>query len=124
MGASSCEGESELHHCNILKKHNLLSWENMVKYSRLCLVFKVLHNMAPPPLCTYITLKTSRTTRATTRGDCLIPRRQSSFGQSAFSVRASQDWNNSPQYIRNCANYHSSTTTLRAWFIRNQTCEH
>ncbi len=112
------------HHCKILNRHSLLSWENMIKYNRLYLVFKILHNMAPPTLQTYITLKTSRTTRETAREDYIIPRRQSSFGQSSFSVRASQDWKNIQQHIRNCPNCHEFSTTLRAWFIRNQTCEH
>ena len=84
------------HDCKILKRPN---WKNMHTFSRLCLVLKVLNNMAPPPLCTYITLKTSQTTKATTRGDCLTTRRLSSFGQSAFSVRASKDWNNLLQHI-------------------------
>ncbi len=33
------------HHCPILHKHRLLSWENMVKYSNLCLVYKMIHGL-------------------------------------------------------------------------------
>ncbi len=33
------------HHCPILHKHRLLSWENMVKYSNLCLVYKMIHDL-------------------------------------------------------------------------------
>lgn len=43
--------------------------------------------MAPPPLWTI-------------RWDCFIPKRLSRFGQSAFSLRASQDWNNVSQHIK------------------------
>ena len=37
-------------HCNILNVCKLLSWEDVIKYKNICLVFKIQHNTAPPPL--------------------------------------------------------------------------
>ncbi len=41
------------HHCNVLKKCNLLSFDNFLKYSNLTLTFECLHHLAPP---TFLTL--------------------------------------------------------------------
>lgn len=38
------------HHLLILGKSKLFSWDNLIKYPNLCLIFKILHNTAPPPL--------------------------------------------------------------------------
>lgn len=44
-----------------------------MKYSDICLVFKILNGKAPPPLGTFIKQKnvTNRTTRSALRGDLL-----------------------------------------------------
>ena len=62
-----------------------LSWENIVKFTDVCLVFKMLNGMAPPPLSDFIK-QTGRHTRSASRGDCIISHRSSSFSKSAFSV--------------------------------------
>jgi hypothetical protein len=46
------------HHCYIPRKHELLSWKNLVQYSDACLVFKILNGQAPPPLSTFLKQKT------------------------------------------------------------------
>ena len=65
------------HHCYILRKHELLSWKNLVQYTDACLVFKILNGVAPPPLSTFGKQKTqtygSRSTRSAMRGDCKFP---------------------------------------------------
>lgn len=80
------------HHCHILSKYRILSWENLTKYTDACLLFKVLNGKARPPLSTFVKQKTSRnrSTRSTQRGDCTVPFRSSSFSQSCFAVRATQ----------------------------------
>lgn len=45
------------HHCNILSQYNQLSFENFVKFKSACLMYKVLHGLAPPPLNDFITLR-------------------------------------------------------------------
>ena len=57
------------HHWSILKKYQLLSWEDLPKYFNVCLVFKVTHNLAPPPVAEYINRRTGsdRVTRGSLR---------------------------------------------------------
>ena len=99
------------HHCYILDKYNLLSWENILKHTDACLIFKIISGKAPPPLCTFIQQKqcNNKTTRSALRGDCVVPLRSSSFGQLCFSVRASKLWNQLPVEIRNCTSHHTFT---------------
>ena len=55
-------------HCYILRKHEFLSWENLMQYIDACLVFKILNGLAPPPLSIFDKQKTqtygSRSTRS------------------------------------------------------------
>lgn len=76
------------HHCHILKKHGILSFENIIIYSNLCLLLKIINGTAAPPLKKFISLSseiTSRATRSTVRGECRIPQCKTAFGSSAFS---------------------------------------
>jgi len=53
-------------------------------------LFKVVHELAPPPLRGCIVFSGSGSagkTRASTRGDLVPPFRKSTFGQSAYSVK-------------------------------------
>ena len=102
------------HHCNILNKYNILSWENILKHSDAWLIFKIINGKAPP-LCTFIQQKSSssRTTRSALRGDCVVPLGSSSFGQLCFSVRASKLWNQLPVDIRNSTSHHTFTHHLK-----------
>lgn len=114
------------HHCAILLKYNILSLENLIKFTNCCQVYKILHGMAPPPLCDFINLRTTthRITRGVSRGDCIIPLRKSVFSKSAFSVRASQEWNTIPSSIRDINTYSLFRSHLKRWLISNQTCQH
>ena len=97
------------HHWSILKKYQLLSWEDLQKYFNVCLVFKVTHNLAPPPVAEYINRRTGsdRVTRGSLRGDCVILLRKSTFNQSAWSVKSAKEWNSIPQHIRELNTYTS-----------------
>ncbi len=108
------------HHCNILVKYDILSWDNWIKYNDGCLMFKILNGKAPPPLGVFIKQKNlnNRSTRSTQRGDCEIPFRSISFGQSCFSVRASQLWNTLPTELRKCTIYHSFRRSLKIWLFK------
>lgn len=37
------------HHCNVLSKYSLLSFENLILFSEVRLVFKIIHTAAAPP---------------------------------------------------------------------------
>lgn len=38
------------HHCNIISKYKILSFDNLILYSNLRIVFKIVNNIAPPSL--------------------------------------------------------------------------
>ncbi len=61
-------------HCNILSKRKLLSWDNLIKYANVCLVYKIVHGLAPPKLKQYIKLRITAniTTGGITKRDCII----------------------------------------------------
>ena len=86
------------HYCNIVKKHNLLTFDNLVFMAHVSLMYKITHNLAPQPL-TQLVIKyngTGSRTRASTRGDCRSMYRSTSFGQNCFSVKAAGMWNSLP----------------------------
>lgn len=114
----------QFHHCAILRKYNLLSWENMIKHINASLLYKIIHGMSPPPLRDFVSIRTNphRITRGVTRGDCTIPFRKSASSQSAFSVKASREWNNIPTCIRDLNTYWSFGSHLKQWLIGNQIC--
>lgn len=58
----------------------------MIMFANLCLVFTVLHGLAPPLLEALVLLLSN--TRSTPRGDIGIPLRYSTFGQNSYSVEA------------------------------------
>ena len=113
------------HHCPILEKYSILSWDNLRRYANTCLVYKVTHDLAAPPLSAFITpLTGSYITRGVTRGDCIIPHRKSTFSKSAWSVEGSQEWNSTPADIRDAVSYKSFCHQLKEWMINSQTCTH
>ncbi len=112
------------HHCHILKKHELMDWDNYVKYNDSVLIFKIFHGLAPPPLQTFITKSTNRATRASSRGDCSVPFRKSAFSQAVFSYRASHTWNAIPNKIRESPTLNAFSKHLKSWLLENQNCQH
>ncbi len=114
------------HHCNIIIKYNLFNFDSFLHYLDACLIFKILHGLAPPPLGEFIQQKSSsgRATRAATRGDCVVPYRRSKFGQTVFSVRASNYWNCLPAELRESTSYLSFKFKLKKWIKNTQTCNH
>lgn len=36
------------HHCHIISKYNLFTLDNFKNYNDACLIFKILHGLAPP----------------------------------------------------------------------------
>ncbi|XP_046707928.1 uncharacterized protein LOC124387560 [Silurus meridionalis] len=57
------------HHCAILQKHKFLSWENVIKYSNLCLLYKIIHGLSSLPLSQFVNIK--NTTQLIQRLDIL-----------------------------------------------------
>lgn len=118
---------SQFHHCAILDKYNLLSFDNIILYSDVRLVHKIIHNSAPPPLKTFIhpcSEQISRTTRSTIRGNCTLPSRVTAFAQSAFSFRATKQWNALPTHLKSITNFYSFSREVKKWLSCNQSCDH
>lgn len=115
------------HHCEILSKYKLLSFENLLKFNQISTVFKVIHNMTAPPLRKFMALNSeisSRSTRSTSRGECYVPRRKTAFGRNSFSYRAMNLWNKLPNDIITCANFKEFTRLSKQWLLTQQTCRH
>ncbi len=73
------------HHCPILNKYNLLSWENMIKYANVCLMYTIVYGLSSPPLGQLVRTRTTdyRSTRRALRGDYHTA--QSHFSHRNFS---------------------------------------
>lgn len=114
------------HHCHILQKYNLLTFDNFTKFKYACAIYKILKGLAPPPMSAYVKQNgnISYTTRATTRGDCVIPLRRTSCGQSVLSFAGSHIWNSTPSMIRGCYTYATFKTNLKKWLKSTQICNH
>ena len=114
------------HYCTILNRLKLISWEDTIKYKNICLIHKILHNKAPPPLNWFIDQRdpSIQPTRSTTRGDLTVPYRQSTFSKQSFSVIAINNWNSLPSQLRDIHTYSTFTTHLKSWLSENYTCPH
>ncbi len=115
----------QFHHCSILKKYNLLSWDNLIKYVHICLLFKTMHSLSSP-LKQFVNIRTTahRSTRGGERGDCIIPFKRSKFSQSVFSVKAAREWNSIPSTIRRLHTFGSFQSHLKKWLLTTQHCQH
>lgn len=90
------------HYCKIIKKYNLLTFEHFLLMANVGLLYKIIHNLAPPPFKQFVTIysASSRLTRASTRGDCYVKFWSTTFEQNCFSVKAAGMWNSLPLSIR------------------------
>ncbi len=106
----------QFHHCRILQNHHLLSFENIKLFSNLCLLFKILNDLAPTPLRQFVHFRPEqsiKSTRISSIRDCSVPFRRSAFGQSAFSVKAITQSNALPDSIKNCDSIRSFKNKLK-----------
>ncbi len=89
------------HHCDILERHTFLSFDHFKRLKYACLVYKVLHNLAPRPLHGFFQrLESGGSTRASVNGDCVIPFRRTTFGQNVLSIIGGKLWNSLPLPVR------------------------
>jgi len=70
-------------------------------------MYKIIYGLSSPPLGQLVHIRTTdyRFTRGALRQECIIPLRQSKFSQSAFSVKAAQEWNNIPTTLKDLDTY-------------------
>ena len=115
------------HHCRVLEKYNLLSFENFRLFSNLCLVYKILNGLAPPPLCDFLytrSVSSIRSSRISSIRDCIIPFRCTAFAQSAFSVKAAIQWNALPDDTKNYSSISTFKTKFKNLLKTTQLCNH
>ena len=113
------------HHCPIIQKYGLFSLDNFISFSNCCLFFKIVNDLAPPPLKKCVSLsRAENNTRASSRGDSLSVFRRTTFGQSAFSVKTTGLWNSIPVGIRQSNTLSSFKSGLKKWLKTGQRCEH
>lgn len=113
------------HHCCIIKKNTMFNLDSLRHFADACLVFKVLRGLAPPTRSQFVMQKDSSgsAARATARRDWAVQYRQSKFGQTVFSVRASHYCYSLPIELGESTNYLTFNINLR-WFKANKTCNH
>ena len=101
-----------------------MSFDNFCKFSSICLFYKVLHGLAPPPLQESIKYRQTRVTSAVVNRDVEVPFRKTSFSHNALSIKGSALWNTIPPTIRECPTLATFKSHVKAWLRANQTCNH
>ena len=83
------------HHCDVLRDLNMLSFDNYIASSNINLIYKCLHGQAPQVLCDLVQpmQAVGRSTRRAAAGNCRVPHRKTSFGQSSFLIKGVNIWN-------------------------------
>lgn len=115
------------HHCDLLSKYKMLSLDNLIMFSNIRLMHKIIHNAAPPPLKNFVQPRSEvlhRTLRSVSRGDCSVPKWKTAFSQSAFSYKAISEWNRLPEHLKNITDHHCFTREVRNWILSQQSCQH
>lgn len=115
------------HHCKILEKYRLLSFEHLRQLADSCMVYKIINGLAPPPLCDFVHIRPTnsiRATRTVSALDCVKPFRYTVFGQSSFSVKAITQWNSLPEEMRRCSSIDTFKAHLKGQLLASQSCSH
>lgn len=102
------------HHCVIMEICHFLNFDNYKIFKNVCLIYKCLHGLAPPPLKEFIYKKrdSGQNTRADARGNCEVHHKVCL--QSVFSVEGSHSWNTLPANIRDSPTLCSFINQLKA----------
>ena len=102
------------HICILIDKYKFLNFENLKIFKNTCLVYRVLHGLAPPPLNDFVKIRNCETsTRSTSRGDCEVQFKKCTFSQNVLSIKGSSSWNILPMTIRECTTYVTFKRQLR-----------
>ena len=113
------------HHCRVLEKYNLFSFENFQIFKRICLIYRSLHGLAPPPLGEFVKRRNSQLcTRAASRGDCEAPFRKSPLCSNTWSIKGCDAWNKLPVAIRDSPTFSAFKSQAKTWLKNSQNCSH
>lgn len=114
------------HHCPILSKYSILSFDNLIIFANLSLLFKVFHGAAPP-LRAFVSLTSEiskRVTRSSSRGECRPPNNDKALTKKSFAYVASKLWNTLPTEILTCTGFPTFARLLKKWLLSKQQCDH
>ena len=104
----------------ILKQLNWIPIAEFLKYRYVIIVYKCLHNTAPPYLKSLINTKEStRTLRSVQQHLLFQPRIDSQIGRRSFSFIAPQIWNKIPIEIQNSKTEENFKIKLKAFYLSN-----
>lgn len=115
------------HHCNILSKHKILSFDSLIQYTNSITIFKIVNNIAPPSMKKIIKFyseQTNRTSRSTAHRNCAILKRSSAFAQTAFSFKTIKQWNQLPDSLKLSVDLNNFSQNLKKYILDNQLCQH
>jgi len=110
-----------VHHCVSLRNMKILSFENFIKFSVLKLMYKCLQVLSERVVA--LRAVGSRP-RGAKNGNCQIPKCNTSFGQTAFSVQGTKAWNWLPTELKGETNWVLFKNNLKDSLIRGQKCDH
>jgi len=107
------------HHCNILRKYKVLSFDSLILFTNLRTVFKIVNNLAPS-MKKFIKLyseQTNRTSRSTVHKNLAIPQRSSAFAQTAYSFKIIKQWNQLPNSLKLSIDVNNFSQSFFSFFV-------
>lgn len=81
-------------------------WCGQTLFSNLRLISKILNGLSPPQLRDFVYTRSPSSVcsaRLSSVRGCNIPLHRTIFGQSAFTLKASIQWNTLPDDVRSCS---------------------
>ena len=90
----------------------MLSFNSYIALSNINLIHKCLHDRAPQVLCDLVQLMqdVGRSTRSAAAGNCRVPHRKTSFGQSSFLIKGVNIRNSLPNKLK----------AIQSWVVQEQ----
>jgi exonuclease III len=92
-----------------------VSFSNRIDLHRAVLAYKAVNGLAPKYICDKFSLVTrQKQTRATTRGDLIIPRPNTEFFRRSFTYQGPKLWNALPHNVKSS----TSVNSFKSSFLR------
>ena len=103
----------------ILHKLHWLPMEQRIKFKTLLIVFKCMHDLAPPYLAELISRYTpTLNLRSSSASRLVVPHTKSMYGDRAFSCIGPRWWNDLPSEIRTLNNFNEFKTCLKSHLFK------
>ena len=106
----------------VLSRLHWLPLQKRIEFKILCIVYKILHDMAPVYLQELLTIRSSgRALRSSVHGSYILHQPISDtafYGDRAFSVCAPRLWNRLPFLLRSCSSFSSFKANLKTHLFK------